>query len=104
MKTLGFLIFAITSFSTFAQKESEETFFEQKVIVYPNPTSESFKVITDDEKEKTISISDYNGKTVFQATTTDKNFDILCNDWLSGVYLINLYQISGNSKYKVMKQ
>jgi hypothetical protein len=104
MKTLGFLIFVSTCFSAFAQKENEEIFFEQKVIVYPNPTSESFKVITDDLNEKTIVVADYSGKTVFQATTTDKNFDILCNDWFSGVYLITLFQTSGNSQYKVMKQ
>jgi hypothetical protein len=105
MKTLALLLLSLSSNATsFAQKEDEEIFFEQKVIVHPNPSTTHFKVVTDDVESKTIIVVDYSGKTVYTATTSDAVVEIYCNDWLSGAYIINLYQTTGNSHYRIMKE
>lgn len=105
MKTLALLILSLTSIAqSFAQKEDEEIFFEQKVIVHPNPSTTNFKIVTDDVTAKTIIVIDYSGKAVYTATTSDEVVEIYCGDWLSGAYIINLYQTTGNSHYRIMKE
>ncbi len=105
MKTFALLLLSLSSISTnFAQKENEEIFFEQKVIVHPNPSTTHFKIVTEDQTSKTIIVVDYSGKTVYTATTSDAVVEIYCSDWLSGAYIINLYQTTGNSHYRIIKE
>ena len=72
---------------------------ENKLVIYPNPTSGNSKLILDlKESINTISVYDMFGQIIFQEKVNINSFsyiDIPSSEFNSGVYIIN---ISNGSK------
>jgi hypothetical protein len=75
-----------------------ETFDQNSIQLYPNPTSGTFKLISSDEA--LVSISDANGRVIFQELKVDTTTTLqLEND---GLYTLTFKTSKGIFHYKLM--
>ncbi|MCW3806874.1 glycoside hydrolase family 76 protein [Plebeiibacterium marinum] len=81
------------------------SFQEQKVNIYPNPTSESI-YISSTEPMDSISISDMNGKVVHSANHINANqYQVNLSSFPNGIFLVQLNtNINKNHTIKVVKK
>jgi hypothetical protein len=76
---------------------------EQKVLVYPNPTNATIKLIGYSDQTITISLSDLSGKLVSLKNCVNGELDL--SELNQGVYLGTIQAAQGQSarRFKVVK-
>lgn len=82
----------------------EQSNFETGTVVYPNPTKGQLMVNTNTNREKTISISDTRGRTIYTVTSKDTTFGINLTPYANGIYLLKVQTAGGIKQYKIVKE
>jgi len=61
------------------------------ISVYPNPVHDHFQILYQGEATKlSITVTDMNGRVIFEQLTNDKQMMVNTNSWLKGVYLVRV--------------
>jgi Secretion system C-terminal sorting domain len=70
------------------------------VLVYPNPATSSITIASNEEIENSIiQVTDMNGRFILsQKVQNLSSHNINCASWISGVYLITIFDSMKNSK------
>lgn len=81
----------------------DEISLEGAFTVYPNPSAGEFKLLMNDNvSERTILITDYNGKLVFEKETSEKEVPLVLNR--TGVFVISVLSDTGVSHKRIVVQ
>jgi hypothetical protein len=89
-------IFTNNCSTTLSVKENN---FEEKIILFPNPTSGNFTIFTPSENAE-ICITDLFGKQIIQTFSTQKNLNVQLE--YNGVYFINVKTKSSSTTKKLV--
>lgn len=82
---------------------SNSIFDTKNLLIYPNPTSGSFR-ITSDILIDSIEIFDVIGKKIDSIKFNEKNVSVNLSSYNSGVYFIKIYAESSSKIYKIVKE
>jgi len=79
---------------------SSNSFRNLNLLVYPNPTSYSFTIESEEEIEQSyIQVVDINGKQILSEKVSNLlSHNINCESWTNGVYIITINDALQNSK------
>lgn len=93
------------NFIVFVYPVGIEDFFENEIIVYPNPTSDIFVIKNEELKIKKVIITDVTGKIIKYQLSIDNNQVIIdISDCLNGLYFLSIETERGITFEKILKQ
>ena len=67
-------------------------------ILYPNPSSDMITLVGSDAGEKTITISNVVGQTMFTTTTGDLQVGMDISTFAGGIYLVSITEANSDTK------
>lgn len=71
--------------------------------IYPNPASEEFYIQTPLRENKSVTIYDVNGKTVYTNEVFEKEIKVSVKNWEKGLYFIHIHSSSAHYVGKLIK-
>ncbi len=78
---------------------------EKSISIYPNPVNNILTVnILNTNQYNTLSITDVNGKNVYQTSITNQSNQVDLSSFTSGVYFVQLIGANGIETFKVVKE
>ncbi len=77
----------------------------QSISIYPNPVNNTLIVnILNTNQYNTLSITDVNGKNVYQTSITNQSNQVDLSSFTSGIYFVQLIGANGIETFKVVKE
>lgn len=92
------------SASSVTTKNTEQSFTREDVLVFPNPTNNSFTVKFETIAEKNITVYDNLGKTVFKTRHSGESIKLDVSSWPKGIYFLYIDAKSGPVVKKLIVQ
>jgi len=82
----------------------EENEFVKQISIYPNPTKGNIVVETSSDIEKTITILDARGRTIYNETSKQKTLQYSIAAEANGIYFIKISTALGKKEFKIVKE
>ena len=83
------------SLSNITQIENQDIFIKNKVLIYPNPTTNHFTIYNSEFTINTVEIFDIAGKVIFETAVADTKQKININILNKGIYIAKIYTLNG---------
>ena len=94
----------LTGVYNFGTNLSVNTFDAKSFKAYPNPTSDSWNIISGNDDIISIQVYDVLGKAVYARSSASKEVTISASELSSGVYYAKIATANGESTLKLMKE
>lgn len=71
---------------------------------FPNPTNQAVRLVFEDTQQKTLELTDLNGKSLFKQITSEKEFNLDVSSYPKGIYLLNVIANQKTGTQKIVVQ